>query len=95
MPGGLLQITDYLEKWPGLIERFPSHPGVRQIIVGDVEFVQTSCGYAAPEMKFVSKRETLTRWTEAKGDEWLAEYRRTSNRVSMDGLEAPVTDAPE
>jgi hypothetical protein len=82
-------------EWPGLIERFPSHPGVRQVIVGDVEFVQTSCGYAVPEMKFVSKRETLTRWAEAKGEERLAEYRRTSNRLSLDDLESPVTDAPE
>ena len=64
------------QEWPILIGQFPSHFGQRQVIVGDVEFVQTSCGYAAPEMKFVSRRETLTRWAEAKGDEGLVEYRR-------------------
>ena len=64
-------------------------------IVGDVEFVQTSCGYAAPEMKLVSQRKTLTRWAEVKGDEDLVEYRRTHNRVSVDALETPVTDASE
>jgi hypothetical protein len=83
------------QEWPSLIERFPSYPGRRQVIVGDVEFVQTSCGYAVPEMKFVSNRETLTRWTEAKGEEGLLAYRRTRNRVSVDGLEAPMTDASE
>jgi hypothetical protein len=30
-----------------------------------------------------------------KGDEGLVEYRRTHNRVSIDALEAPVTDASE
>lgn len=88
-------VTRGSREWPGLIERFPSHPGRRQVIVGDVEFVQTSCGYAVPEMKFVSQRETLTRSAEAKGEETLAEYRRTRNRVSLDGLEAPITDPTE
>ena len=83
------------QEWTCLIEQFPSHPGRRQVIVGDVEFVQTSCGYAVPEMKLVSQRKTLTRWAEVKGDEGLVEYRRTHNRVSIDALETPVTDASE
>src|SRR5262249_57052281 len=83
------------EEWPSLIEQFRNHPGRRQVIVGDVEFVQTSCGYAVPEMKFVSRRETLTRWAEAKGDEGLVEYRRLHNRASLDVLETPVTDASQ
>jgi hypothetical protein len=37
----------------------------------------------------------LTRSAEAKGEEALAEYRRTRNRVSLDGLETPVTDPSE
>jgi Pyridoxamine 5'-phosphate oxidase len=83
------------QEWPGLIEQFPNHPGRRQVIVGDVEFVQKSCGYAVPEMKFVSQRETLTRWAEAQGDEGLVEYRRLRNRASLDALETPVTDTPQ
>jgi hypothetical protein len=83
------------QEWPSLIEQFPSHSGPRQVIVGEVEFVQTSCGYAVPEMKLVSQRKTLTRWAEVKGDEGLVEYRRTHNRVSLDALETPVTDASE
>jgi hypothetical protein len=31
------------QEWPSLIEQFPSHSGRRQVILGDVEFVQTSC----------------------------------------------------
>jgi Pyridoxamine 5'-phosphate oxidase len=83
------------QEWPSLIEQFPSHPGRRQVIVGDVEFVQTSCGYGVPEMKFVSQRETLTKWAEVKGDESLVGYRQMHNRVSLDALETPATDASE
>jgi hypothetical protein len=83
------------QEWPSLIEQFPGQTGLRQVIVGDVEFVQTSCGYAVPEMNFVSQRKTLTRWAEVKGDEGLVEYRRTHNRASLDALETPVTDASE
>ncbi|MBO0798175.1 MAG: pyridoxamine 5'-phosphate oxidase family protein [Blastocatellia bacterium] len=81
------------EEWPDLIKMFPSHPGTRQIIVGNIEFVQTSCGYSVPELKFVAERDTLTRWTEAKGEEGLVEYRRKNNRASLDALATPTTDA--
>jgi pyridoxamine 5'-phosphate oxidase-like protein len=75
-----------------LLEQFPAHVGVRQVIVGEVEFVLTSCGYAVPEMELVGERDTLRRWTEAKDDEELVAYRRTHNATSIDGLAAPPTD---
>jgi hypothetical protein len=64
-------------------------------VYSHIEFVQTSCGYAVPEMKFVSQRETLTRWAEGKGDDGLVEYRQMHNRVSLDALGTPVTDPSE
>ena len=82
-------------EWPDLIKQFPNYPGVRQVIVGNIDFVQTSCGYGVPEMKFVSERETLTRWAEAKGEEELVEYRQRHNRASLDALDTPATDATE
>jgi pyridoxamine 5'-phosphate oxidase-like protein len=80
------------EEWPDIIALFPSYPGVRQIIVAYVEFIQTSCGYGVPEMKFVLEREALTRWAKAKGDEGLAKYRRMHNRASLDALDTPETE---
>ena len=81
------------EEWPKLIERFPSHAGGRQVIIGELQSVQTSCGYAVPEMALVAQRDTLTRWAEAKGDAGLIDYRRRRNRLSLDSLEAPLTDS--
>jgi hypothetical protein len=60
--------------------------GARQIIVLDVEMVQTSCGYGVPLFDYVEERQTLTRWAEARGDDGLEEYRRMKNTVSIDGF---------
>jgi hypothetical protein len=61
-------------------------PGARQMILLDVESVQTSCGYGVPLFDYVAERPTLTRWAEAKGPDGLNEYWRAKNAVSIDGL---------
>ena len=45
--------------------------GARQIVVLDVELVQTSCGYGVPLFDYQGERPSLVRWAEAKGDEGL------------------------
>jgi len=72
--------------WGDLRPLFPDPPGVRQIIVADVDRVQTSCGYAVPLMDNARDRDTLIRWAEAKGPEGLEAYRREKNTASIDGL---------
>jgi len=61
-------------------------PGSRQIVVLDIDLLQTSCGYGVPLFEYVDERPTLTRWAEAKGEERLEEYRRLKNGFSIDGL---------
>jgi hypothetical protein len=61
-------------------------PGERQLIVLDIESVQTSCGYAVPIYTYAGERDTLTRWAEKKGAVGLLEYWREKNQVSIDGL---------
>jgi hypothetical protein len=61
-------------------------PGSRQIVVLDIDLVQTSCGYGVPLFDYVDERPTLTRWAEAKGEDRLEEYRRLKNRFSIDGF---------
>jgi hypothetical protein len=61
-------------------------PGARQMILLDVESVQTSCGYGVPLFDYVAERETLTRWAAAKGEAGLNEYWRAKNTVSIDGF---------
>ncbi len=72
--------------WVELRAQFPALPGERQLIVLDIESVQTSCGYAVPMYTYVGERETLARWAEKKGAVGLLEYWREKNQVSIDGL---------
>ena len=67
-------------------------PGARQIVVLDVDLVQTSCGYGVPLFEYTGERPTLQRWAEAKGEEGLEEYRRSKNAFSIDGLPTGLLD---
>lgn len=69
-----------------LKNRFPDIAGVRSIIRIDAVRVSSSCGYSVPKFDYVGERDALVRWAEGKGDEGLADYRRTKNTTSIDGL---------
>ena len=73
-------------EWAALHAQFGALPGERQIIVLEIESVQTSCGYAVPMYTYNGERETLARWSEKKGPVGLLEYWRDKNQVSIDGL---------
>ena len=74
------------------IGRFPDLPGARQIIFIHIESVQTSCGYAVPEMTLESERPTLVKWAEKKGPDVVRAYHRDTNKVSIDGLETGILE---
>lgn len=71
---------------------FPDFSGERQIILIDVECVQTSCGYGVPQMELVQERPTLEKWIEKKGIQGIKDYQRERNIVSIDGLETGLKD---
>jgi hypothetical protein len=85
-------ITRSSADWEAHAARYAPQPGIRQIVVGAVEQVLTSCGFGVPLMTFAGQRDQLTRWAESKGEDGLIEYRRTKNAVSLDGLLPPATD---
>lgn len=61
-------------------------PGARQIVMLNIDLVQTSCGYGVPLFAHTGDRPTLTRWAEAKGEAGLDAYWREKNTRSIDGL---------
>ena len=73
-------------EWAALRPHFPELPGVRQIVVLDLESAQTSCGFGVPVYELKGERPTLVEWTLAKGEDGIRDYRREKNRVSIDGL---------
>ena len=60
--------------------------GARQIVMLDVDRVQTSCGYGVPLFTYQGERPSMDNWAKAKSPAELAEYRRQKNRLSIDGL---------
>jgi len=74
-------------EWERLRPRFPDIPGARQIIVLNIDSIQTSCGFGAPIFGDGRARPTLKDWAQRKGEAGLADYRHEHNRVSIDGLD--------
>lgn len=64
----------------------PQLPGERQLIVAEIESVQTSCGFAVPLMSYEADRTTLTDWATHKQPEAIAAYWSEKNQRSIDGL---------
>ena len=69
-----------------LLTRFPELPGMRSVIVVDVERVSSSCGYAVPRMRLDAPRDELLNWFAKKGAPGLEEYWAEKNAESIDGL---------
>ncbi|MBN8763135.1 MAG: pyridoxamine 5'-phosphate oxidase [Thiobacillus sp. 63-78] len=82
-------------EWGELRQYFTTLPSERQIIVLDIDSVQTSCGYAVPHYTYTGERETLARWAEKKGPVGLLDYWRTKNQVSIDGLPTRLLEDEE
>jgi hypothetical protein len=54
--------------------------------------VQTSCGYAVPELEFKQDREILSNWSEKKGSTGIAAYWEETNLTSLDGLRTGILE---
>ena len=60
--------------------------GTRQLVLLDIDLVQTSCGFGVPLFDYQGERQSLDRWVENKSAEDLKAYQRERNMVSMDGF---------
>src|SRR4051812_32398641 len=72
-------------EWDTLISHFPEYPGVRSVVVVDVERVADSCGYAVPLYEYKGERSQLIAYAERKGPEGMEQYKAEKNRASIDG----------
>ena len=78
-------------EWNNLSYLFDDFPGTRQIIIADIDRVQTSCGFGVPLYEFQGQRETLIKWAEKKGEQGIKQYHQQKNSVSIDGLSTPLS----
>jgi Pyridoxamine 5'-phosphate oxidase len=72
--------------WARFAPNFEIFPSTRQLIIADIDLVQTSCGYGIPLYDYMGERSILFEWAEKKGADGLSKYIRDNNVVSLDGL---------
>jgi hypothetical protein len=73
-------------EWPELSSHFKLMLSTRQIIVADIDMVQTSCGFGIPYYTYTGERDHAGKWAANKGEEGLEIYKAEKNLVSIDGL---------
>lgn len=74
------------EEWPELAQHFKLVMATRQIIVADIDMVQTSCGFSVPYYDYAGERDHAEKWAANKGEAGLETYKAEKNRISLDGL---------
>ncbi|HVW16142.1 MAG TPA: pyridoxamine 5'-phosphate oxidase family protein [Mucilaginibacter sp.] len=74
------------EEWDELAGLFQLRLGTRQIIVADIDKVQTSCGFGVPLYEYAGERDHADKWAANKGPEGLELYKKEKNLFSIDGL---------
>ena len=72
--------------WDFFASHFEITSGTRQIIVNDIDSIQSSCGYGVPFYEYKGERSILYDWMDKKGEEGLKNYMKEKNTVSLDGL---------
>ena len=80
------------EKWKNYFPNFSSFVGERQIIVLNIESLQTSCGFGVPVYELKEEREKLLEWAEKKGESGIKNYWKEKNQFSIDGLPTGICD---
>lgn len=72
--------------WEQYANDFTIYPSTRQIIVADIDLVQTSCGFGVPLYEYTGERSIHFDWAGKKDAEELREYAKESNSKSLDAL---------
>jgi hypothetical protein len=72
--------------WEVYSSYFTIYPSTRQIIVADIDLVQTSCGFGVPLYEYQGERDTHFAWADKMGEDGLVKYMKEKNVSSIDDL---------
>lgn len=81
-------------EWTGLAGLFADLPGKRQVVVVEVDSVNSSCGFGVPLMDMRVHRTMLPDWAGKKGPDGIRRYWRDRNATSFDGLPTGIPVDP-
>ena len=79
-------------EWEALAPNFKLVMSTRQIIIADIDMVQTSCGFSVPYYNYTGERDHAEKWAAHKGAEGLEAYKAEKNLISLDGLPTALFD---
>ncbi|GAB3938424.1 pyridoxamine 5'-phosphate oxidase family protein [Larkinella terrae] len=74
------------KEWSELAPNFTIYPSTRQLIIAEIDLVQTSCGFGVPLFDYAGERDIHFDWAAKKGEKGLQEYMEEKNLTSLDGL---------
>ena len=78
------------KEWDTYAANFTIYPSTRQIIVADIDLIQSSCGFGVPLYDYKGDRDKHFLWAEKLGEEGLSEYVQSKNLISLDGLPTDI-----
>ncbi len=79
-------VLPHTPEWEIYAPNFTIYPSTRQLIVAEIDLVQTSCGFGVPLFDYAGERDIHFDWAEKKGAAGLQDYIQEKNLVSLDGL---------
>jgi hypothetical protein len=77
--------------WELYSQHFKTYPSTRQLIIANIDLVQTSCGFGVPLYTYEGERDIHFDWAEKKGADGLYEYVQQNNLKSLDGLPTDIS----
>ena len=73
-------------EWAEYAALFPQSAGSRNVILIEIDSLQTSCGFGVPLYDYRDERGTLAKFIEVKGEDGIRRYWVEKNQTSIDGL---------
>jgi hypothetical protein len=73
-------------EWEQYAPYFTIYTSTRQLIIAEINLVQTSCGFGVPTYQFTGHRDIHFDWARKKGPDGLKAYIQENNLKSLDGL---------
>ncbi|MCU4677208.1 pyridoxamine 5'-phosphate oxidase family protein [Catenovulum sp. 2E275] len=80
------------EQWGSYINLFPHSVAARQIVLLDIELVQSSCGMSVPYFDYQDDRTDLANWSDKQGKSGIEAYWLKKNQTSIDGFQTQIAD---
>ena len=82
-------------EWGDYIGRFAPHRSSRQLVLFDIDLVQTSCGFGVPFYDFAGERDNMEKWLDKRDRSDIESYWEEKNQTSLDGFPTGILGDPD